>query len=43
MQLVEMLNRMKSFDEKEDFCKKFPFHRRELEPMNGENRKVKFE
>ena len=43
MQLVEMLNRMKSFDEKEDFCKNFPFHRRELEPMNGEYGKVKFE
>ena len=43
MQLVEMLKRMKSFDEKEDFCKKFPFHRKGLEPMNGENRKVKFE
>ena len=42
MQLVEMLKRMKSFDEKEDFCKKFPFNRRGLEPVNGENRKVKF-
>ena len=43
MQLVEMLKRMKSFDEKEDFCKKIPFHRRGLEPMNGEYGKVKFE
>ena len=43
MQLVKMLNRMKSFDEKEDFCKKFPFHRRGFESMDRENRKVKFE
>ena len=43
MQLVKMLNQMEHFDEKEDFCKKFPFHRKGLEPMNGENRKVKFE
>ena len=25
MQLVEMLNQMEPFDEKEDFCKKVPF------------------
>ena len=43
MQLVEMLKRIKSFDEKEDFCKKVPFHRRGFESMDGENRKVKFE
>lgn len=30
MQLVKMLNQMEPFDEKEDFCKKFPFHRREF-------------